>query len=550
MTSPATHENSKNTPHHISTQKPFENNQVSEYFHIDRYNGSIWSLRSLDREEVPVHFLKVLAVDHGTPPLTGSVDVTIFIEDVNDNDPVFLFPSPIKNVLQISSVAPVGPPLGILSARDVDADHNAKISFTLLTCKRHAIETENGSSGNDVARDEKIYLKNAKNVKKQTKEITKTNNEKTNNYWAQNEDDHNEHLTSHHSKLTGLEETYKENNKSNRSCFLFSVDPLSGTIHARKNLLSYTEQKYRLYITAQDSGTPSRTTSAHLEIIINSSIPHQWPAGVDEKLYSKYLQDEVKFLQRLSRKPYFAVIVFFVIFLSSIFLCVIVFISAVFVRNKRLARQRRAIATPHLSSTNTLASTCFRPKSPQNKNYVDKIINVIHSSSSSELPLTSPNYTNALNASYSNETINSLPKYSNCVGDKVVANENQNTSKNNVEKIKNKDDKSDKTTSSNAGTLKKVAPESPNSTLMLHNTNIIPTKDDETKADDNTSPNIIAETSLLDCGTNDTTNYNMNYCRQEADDRLCNQVCFKHFLNFSFTIFDVFCLSFNQLETY
>ncbi|XP_054283546.1 neural-cadherin-like [Macrosteles quadrilineatus] len=58
-------------------------------FHVSQ-DGRLSVHRSLDRETNSIHQLKVLAVDDGYPPQTGSVTVTVLVEDVNDNAPRFM----------------------------------------------------------------------------------------------------------------------------------------------------------------------------------------------------------------------------------------------------------------------------------------------------------------------------------------------------------------------------------------------------------------------------------------------------------------------------
>ncbi|XP_076149286.1 protocadherin-23 [Alosa pseudoharengus] len=56
---------------------------------IDPQSGLITTATSLDRErEAELHFL-VVAADGGFPPMSSTTTVTIYIEDINDNKPVF-----------------------------------------------------------------------------------------------------------------------------------------------------------------------------------------------------------------------------------------------------------------------------------------------------------------------------------------------------------------------------------------------------------------------------------------------------------------------------
>jgi len=53
-------------------------------------NGSVTIQRSLDREVVPRHQVKILAIDDGSPPKTATATLTVIVQDINDNAPKFL----------------------------------------------------------------------------------------------------------------------------------------------------------------------------------------------------------------------------------------------------------------------------------------------------------------------------------------------------------------------------------------------------------------------------------------------------------------------------
>ncbi|XP_043210951.1 neural-cadherin-like isoform X4 [Amphibalanus amphitrite] len=52
--------------------------------------GKVSIQRGLDREEVPRHHIKILAIDDGVPPKTATATLTVIVDDVNDNAPTFL----------------------------------------------------------------------------------------------------------------------------------------------------------------------------------------------------------------------------------------------------------------------------------------------------------------------------------------------------------------------------------------------------------------------------------------------------------------------------
>ena len=60
-----------------------------ERFTIHPDSGIIVTLGRLDREEYDEYHLVVIATDRGIPPQSASTDVTIYIDDANDNAPQF-----------------------------------------------------------------------------------------------------------------------------------------------------------------------------------------------------------------------------------------------------------------------------------------------------------------------------------------------------------------------------------------------------------------------------------------------------------------------------
>ena len=69
-------------------------------FTISPYSGVIQALRSLDREVKEIYSLLVLA--RSTSSQVSSVEVSVVLEDINDNSPLFHFPSPADGTIQIS----------------------------------------------------------------------------------------------------------------------------------------------------------------------------------------------------------------------------------------------------------------------------------------------------------------------------------------------------------------------------------------------------------------------------------------------------------------
>lgn len=59
-------------------------------FQINSSSGEITTFRDLDYENETNHVLLVSAADHGDPARSTTVTVTVVVNDVNDNSPIFV----------------------------------------------------------------------------------------------------------------------------------------------------------------------------------------------------------------------------------------------------------------------------------------------------------------------------------------------------------------------------------------------------------------------------------------------------------------------------
>ncbi|RUS76654.1 hypothetical protein EGW08_015584 [Elysia chlorotica] len=101
--------------------------EYTQYFSINPGTGVLSAVGLLDRETHSVLDFKVYATDRGDPRNQGSADVSITIEDVNDNAPEFT-----RKVFTIRTYEEQkgGPRIvGELTARDADAGLNGQLEF-------------------------------------------------------------------------------------------------------------------------------------------------------------------------------------------------------------------------------------------------------------------------------------------------------------------------------------------------------------------------------------------------------------------------------------
>ncbi|XP_008939523.1 PREDICTED: protocadherin Fat 4-like, partial [Merops nubicus] len=100
--------------------------------HHDKFSisdqGDIVALTSLDREDNDLYSIVVEAVDSVVPPNTALALVTVKVDDINDNPPVF---SPLIQTELSAPENAAGLDLGIFSATDQDIGVNAHINYSL-----------------------------------------------------------------------------------------------------------------------------------------------------------------------------------------------------------------------------------------------------------------------------------------------------------------------------------------------------------------------------------------------------------------------------------
>ena len=85
--------------------------------------------KPLDRELVASYHLSINARDFGTPPLRTQQNITIFVEDINDNPPIFDQVAYSATVLEIVDV---GSMVTQVHADDADIGSNADITYRII----------------------------------------------------------------------------------------------------------------------------------------------------------------------------------------------------------------------------------------------------------------------------------------------------------------------------------------------------------------------------------------------------------------------------------
>ncbi|XP_074530893.1 cadherin-related family member 2-like [Halichoeres trimaculatus] len=113
-----------------------EESKYSVNFTIDPDTGVLRNSGELDREALDPELdgkieLNITATDKGTPPLSTSVPVTIYVEDVNDERPEFL-PTPTVSVKENTTIMEA---VGRFTAEDKDTNHSLVYELESIKCR-------------------------------------------------------------------------------------------------------------------------------------------------------------------------------------------------------------------------------------------------------------------------------------------------------------------------------------------------------------------------------------------------------------------------------
>ncbi|XP_059170548.1 protocadherin beta-14-like [Physella acuta] len=94
-------------------------------------NGTIRTLAPLDRELQDMYSFNVVASDNGRPSLSSQAEVHVLVRDVNDNAPVFVFPSATNNSVTLTLPVDNSRSLVRLQATDADEAKNGEVTYIL-----------------------------------------------------------------------------------------------------------------------------------------------------------------------------------------------------------------------------------------------------------------------------------------------------------------------------------------------------------------------------------------------------------------------------------
>ncbi|XP_069129376.1 protocadherin Fat 4-like [Argopecten irradians] len=113
-------------------------------FTIENIRGKLRVTQPLDRETVPQYIMNVKATDNGVPQRSTEQTLTIHLEDVNDNSPVF---SQTEYTATVQENVTVGSTILTVHAQDGDAGTNGLVRYFIIAGKDNSDFSVDQSTG-------------------------------------------------------------------------------------------------------------------------------------------------------------------------------------------------------------------------------------------------------------------------------------------------------------------------------------------------------------------------------------------------------------------
>ncbi|KAJ8730776.1 hypothetical protein PYW08_002189 [Mythimna loreyi] len=309
------------TIHAYDADSPPFNNQVryfikegdADLFKINASSGQISLLRTLDREVQDEYTLALVAMDTGSPPLTGSGTVKIVVQDVNDNSPDFERQSYRTNVKEN---LPSGTVILSPKATDKDVGNNAKIRYSLLGDKseRFQIDSATGVISTNATLDREdwdvYYLiimaqdSSTTDPRTATANLTIIVDDENDNTPTFAHPVYEAHISDRTVKgdfVFGVKASDNDIGLNKKIVYdlkgehenLFVINKETGVIKANENLMKYKDKNgstFNLLIIATDSGEIPKQSTAEL-ILIPKSVKNFPKFTVTNKLTFTFSED-------------------------------------------------------------------------------------------------------------------------------------------------------------------------------------------------------------------------------------------------------------------
>lgn len=107
----------------------FKLESPNDYFEIEPLTGVVKIKSRIDYEQVRTIAFSVIVTDTGVPQLSSKADISVDIQNVNDNEPVF---NTTAYSMEVEENAPVGTAVGRVEAYDADLDLYGEIEYEIV----------------------------------------------------------------------------------------------------------------------------------------------------------------------------------------------------------------------------------------------------------------------------------------------------------------------------------------------------------------------------------------------------------------------------------
>ncbi|XP_059046362.1 cadherin-related tumor suppressor [Achroia grisella] len=309
------------TIHAYDADSPPFNNQVryfikegdADLFKINASSGQISLLRTLDRESQDEYTLALVAMDTGSPPLTGSGTVKIIVQDVNDNSPDFerqSYKATVKENLSPGTV------ILYPKATDKDLGNNARIRYSLFGDKseRFSIDSASGVISTNATLDREewniyyliIMAQDSSTTDPRTATanltiIVEDENDNTPTFAHSVYETHISERTMKDDFVFGVKAKDNDIGLNKKIVYslrgehekIFNINSETGVIKAKDNIIKYVSRSrstFNLVIIATDNGDNPRQSTAEL-ILIAKSVKNFPKFTVTNKLTFTFSED-------------------------------------------------------------------------------------------------------------------------------------------------------------------------------------------------------------------------------------------------------------------
>lgn len=291
-------------------------------FRVDSRTGVVSTTLSLDREQMDVHYFRVVATDDSFPPRSGTTTLQVNILDCNDHAPTF---EAEQFDTSIRESATVGSTVITLRATDQDIGKNSEIEYSIETVNGGGVTTPEQDANTFKIDSKSGVISTRSSLDRETADIysivvhasdmaTPQDERKSasatvivkiiddNDNYPQfsertysvqvSEDKWDDTNTIAQIRATDADDG---NNAAIRYAIIggntqsqFAIDSMSGDVSLVKPLDYESVRSYRLVIRAQDGGSPSKSNTTQLLVNVldaNDNSPRFYTSQFQEAVF-------------------------------------------------------------------------------------------------------------------------------------------------------------------------------------------------------------------------------------------------------------------------